>query len=199
MNSSFAASLGIDPDMFHFIVLPLLIFLARIVDVSINTLRIIYMLHGKKLIAPILGFFEALVWILVISQVFQNLGSPLTYVAYSAGFGMGIFVGMLIEDKLAIGKVVVRIITQKDDAELIQFMNENNFRYSNVSADSENGAVNILFTVIKREDLKETLQAVKLYNPQAFYTVEGVKKVSDDDIANEKGFLFRQKFLGKSS
>lgn len=197
MNSTLAVSLGIDPDIFHFIILPLLIFLARIVDVSINTLRIIYMLHGKKLVAPILGFFEALVWILVITQVFQNIGSPQTYFAYAAGFGMGIYVGMLIEDRLAIGRVVVRVITQKDDAELIQFMNENNFRYSNVSADSENGAVNILFTVIKREKLQETLQAVKRFNPQAFYTVEGVKKVSDDEIANEKGFVFRQKFSGK--
>jgi uncharacterized protein YebE (UPF0316 family) len=197
MNSSFAMSLGIDPDLFHFVVLPFLIFLARIVDVSINTLRIIYMLHGKKLVAPILGFFEALVWIVVISQVFQNLGSPATYFAYAAGFGMGIFVGMLIEDRLAIGRVVVRVITQKDDAELIQFMKEKNMRYSNVAADSENGAVNILFTVIKREDLKVTLQAVKRFNPQAFYTVEGVKKVSDDEIANEKGFVFRQKLSGK--
>lgn len=197
MNSSIAETLGINPDIFHFVILPALIFMARIVDVSINTLRIIYMLHGKKFIAPLLGFFEALVWILVISQVFQNLGSMITYVAYAAGFGTGIFVGMLIEERLAIGRVVIRVITQKTDAELIEFLKHKNFRYANVDAESENGPVNILFTVIKRDQLKDTLLTIKKYNPQAFYTVEGVKKVSDDDIANEKGFVFRQKFTGK--
>lgn len=197
MNSTLAESLGLDPTLFHYVLVPLLVFLARIVDVSINTLRIIYMLHGKKIIAPILGFFEALVWILVISQVFQNLGSMVTYVAYAGGFGMGILVGMMIEEKLAIGRVVIRIITQKSDEELIAYLKTRNFRYANVDAQSETGQVNVLFTVIKREELKTTLACIKRFNPQAFYTVEGVKKVSDDEVSNEKGFVFRQKFSGK--
>jgi uncharacterized protein YebE (UPF0316 family) len=193
MESSLADSLGISPYIFNIIVLPILIFLARIVDVSINTVRIIYMLHGKKLLSTVLGFFEALIWLIAISQIFQNLDSWQTYFAYAAGFGTGIFVGMLIEDKLAIGRVVVRVITQKPADALIDFFRDGKYRFSVVDAHSDQGDVSIIFTVIKRELLPRVIANVKSFNPNAFYTVEGVKKVSDDEIADEKGFLFRKK------
>tara|TARA_Y100001972_G_C7665917_1_gene336647 strand:- start:819 stop:1415 length:597 start_codon:yes stop_codon:yes gene_type:complete len=186
---------NIDPFLFKFVVLPLLIFLARIMDVSINTIRIIFMLHSKKLLSTVLGFFEALIWLLAISQIFQNLSSWPTYIAYAGGFASGILVGMLIEEKLAIGRVVVRVITRQPAEELIKYFEKNSYRYSSVDAISDEGEVNILFTVIKREDLKSTVQEIKRFNPKAFYTVEGVKKVSDDDISDEKGFSFRKNLM----
>ncbi len=82
-------------------------------DVSINTIRIIFMLQSKKAISTFLGFFESLIWILAISQIFQNITSWPTYLAYASGFASGIFVGMIIEEKLAIGRVVVRVITRQ--------------------------------------------------------------------------------------
>lgn len=194
MNSSLADWLGLDPFSFNYIVLPILIFLARIMDVSINTVRIIFMLHGKKFLATFLGFFESLIWLLAISQIFQNLSSWPTYVAYAGGFASGILVGMLIEEKLAIGRVVIRIITQKPADELIDFLKARNFRYANVDAISEVGKVNILFTVIKRDDLSSAISMIKQFNPNAFYTVEGVKRVSDDDVSDERGFGFRKRF-----
>lgn len=186
---------NLDPFVFKFIVLPILIFLARIMDVSINTMRIIFMLHSKKLLSTVLGFFEALIWLLAISQIFQNLSSWPTYFAYAGGFASGILVGMLIEEKLAIGRVVVRVITRQPAEELIKYFEKNSYRYSSVDAISDEGEVNILFTVIKREDLKTTVQEIKRFNPKAFYTVEGVKKVSDDDISDEKGFGFRKNLM----
>ncbi len=90
MKSSIAEFLSIDPEFFGYIILPLLIFLARIMDVSINTMRIIFMLNGKKFISTILGFFEALIWLIAISQIFQNLDSVITYLAYAGGFAAGI-------------------------------------------------------------------------------------------------------------
>jgi len=101
---------------------------------------------------------------------------------------------MLIEEKLAIGRVVIRIITQKPADELIDFLKIKNFRYANVDAISEQGKVNILFTVIKRENLSSTIGMIKQFNPNAFYTVEGVKRVSDDDVSDERGFGFRKRF-----
>lgn len=193
--NSLADTLGLDPFTFQYLVLPILIFLARIMDVSINTVRIIYMLHSKKFLATFLGFFEALIWLLAISQIFQNLSSWPTYLAYSGGFASGILVGMLIEEKLAIGRVVVRIITRKPADDLVRYFSEQNYRYSSVDAISDEGEVNILFTVIRREDLKTTIEAIKSFNPQAFYTVEGVKRVSDDEISDEKGFSFRKHFI----
>jgi uncharacterized protein YebE (UPF0316 family) len=194
MNSSIADLIGIDPEMFSLVVLPILIFLARITDVSINTLRIIFMLHGKKLISTVFGFFESLIWLIAISQIFQNLDSAVTYLAYAGGFATGILVGMLIEEKLALGRVIVRVITRVSAEDLISYFDKNSYRYSYVDAFSDEGEVNIIFTVIKRDKLKETIKIIKSYNPQAFYTVEGVKKVSDDEIADERGFSFRKKW-----
>ena len=184
-----------DSTLFHFVVLPILIFMARIMDVSINTIRIIFMLQSKKLLSTVLGFFESLIWLLAISQIFQNLTSWPTYLAYAAGFASGIFVGMMIEEKLAIGKVVVRVITQQPADALIDYLTKSGYRYSNVDALSEEGDVNILFTVIRRENLSQTIDIIKQFNPGAFYTVEGVKRVSDDDIADESRFGFRYKIF----
>lgn len=190
--------LGISQETFQLVVLPFMIFIARILDVSINTIRIIFMLQGKKGLSTFLGFFETFVWILAISQIFQNLTSWVTYFAYAGGFASGIYVGMLIEEKLAIGRVVIRAITRKPADDLIKFLTENGYRYSYVDAFSDEGEVNVLFTVVKREQLKETIDAIKRFNPQAFYTVEGVKKVSDDDYTGDRGFSFRRNVFRRS-
>jgi len=198
MNSSLAETLGVSPDIFHYVILPLLIFLARVTDVSINTMRIIFMLNGRKYISTLMGFFESLIWILAISQIFQNLSSWPTYIAYAAGFASGIFVGMLIEEKLAIGRVVIRVITRVPANELIVHLTEKGYRYWVLDAQSDEGKVNVLFTVVKRETLKATIELIKQYNPQAFYTVEGVKRVSEDDVTDERGFIISRRTSPKA-
>lgn len=195
MEKTVTDLLGIDPKIFQYVVLPLFIFLARIADVSINTVRIIYMLHSRRGLSTFLGFFEALIWLLAISQIFQNLTSWPTYLAYSGGFASGIYVGMMIEEKLAIGRVVVRIITTFSAEDLVAYLKRNGYRFSNVPATSEEGEVNIIFTVIKREDLSETIAVIKEHNPRAFYTVEGVKKVSEDEILDDRGFSWKKKIF----
>ena len=92
-----------DGDTFTYVILPLLIFLARIADVSIGTIRIVMVAKGQKMIAPILGFFEVLIWLLAISKIMQNLDNWVCYVAYGAGFATGNYIGMIIEEKLAMG------------------------------------------------------------------------------------------------
>jgi hypothetical protein len=104
----------IDPEVYAWVVLPILIFLARVIDVSLGTLRIIFIARGRRKLAPLLGFFEVLIWIVVVSQVMQNLHSPLSFIAYAAGFATGNYVGMWIEDKLAIGTLIVRVIVPQE-------------------------------------------------------------------------------------
>lgn len=175
-------SFGISVELFNYIIMPLLIFFARVSDVSINTLRIMFMLNGKKKIAPILGFFEALIWLLAIGQIFKNINNPMSYLAYAGGFAMGTFVGMTIEEKLALGRVLVRVITPTPMPELIEYMKEKNFRFTSVGAEGRFGKVNLLFTVMKRDALTEFIGKVKTYNDKAFYTIESVKRVSEDDL-----------------
>lgn len=179
MESFFTESLGISESVFSYLLLPLLIFLARITDVSINTIRIIYVLGGRKLTATVLGFFESFVWLMAIRQIFEHMDNWICYVAYPGGFAMGILVGMLIEERIAYGKVIVRIITRKDVVELITYLNKNQFRYTKVNAEGPDGHENLVFTVLERERLEDLLVEMKAILPSAFYTVEKVNRAGE--------------------
>ena len=190
MESFFTDTLGFLSDIFSFLILPLLIFLARICDVSINTIRIIYMLGGRRFTATLLGFFEAFIWLLVIREIFKHLDNWLCYVAYPAGFACGIFVGMIIEEKIAYGKVIVRIITRKDVSQLIQYLNLQHFRFTKVNAEGPDGNETLVFTVLERERLDDLLNKLKELIPTAFYTIEKVKAAAESGaLPEERGGL----------
>jgi uncharacterized protein YebE (UPF0316 family) len=178
----FIASLGISETVFDYLVMPLLIFFARVVDVSINTLRIMFVLNGKKTIAPILGFFEAFIWLLAIGQIFQNISNPMSYIAYAGGFATGTYVGMVIEERLALGRVLVRIITPEPLPQLVEYMKEKSYRFTSVGAEGRYGKVILMFTVIKREMLPGLINKLKESDEKAFYTIESVKRISEDDL-----------------
>ena len=178
----FVQTVGISEGVFDYVIMPLLIFIARLGDVSLNTLRVMFVLNGKKNIAPILGFFEALIWLLAIGQIIQNIDNPVSYLAYAGGFAAGTYMGMSIEERLALGRVLVRVITVEPIPELIDFMKDRNYRFTNVGAEGRYGKVNLLFTVMKRDLLKEFIGKVKACNDKAFYTIESVKRISEDDL-----------------
>jgi uncharacterized protein YebE (UPF0316 family) len=179
MEEFFTGTLGATENVFSFLILPLLIFFARITDVSINTIRIIYVLGGRKTTATILGFFESFVWLMAIRQIFEHLDNWICYVAYPAGFAMGIFVGMIIEERIAYGKVIVRIITRKEVYHLLAFLTSQQFRYTHVDAEGPDGHENLVFTVLEREHLEDLLFKLKEILPSAFYTVERVNRAAE--------------------
>lgn len=100
--------------------IPLLIFLSRVVDVSIGTIRIIFISRGWKFVSAGLGFIEVFIWVLAISQIMKNLDNVWAYFAYALGFACGTYVGMLIEEKIAVGTVLFQVITKKTCAEINQ-------------------------------------------------------------------------------
>ncbi len=164
---------------FEYIIIPLLICLARIVDVTIGTVRIILVSKGAKKIAPLLGFFEILIWLIAIGQVMQSLTNVVNYLAYASGFAIGNYIGILIEQRLAIGMVVVRIITAVEASELIEYFKSENFGITVFNGEGANGHVHLLFTVIKRSNLAKVVEKIKLFNPKAFYSVEDVRFVAE--------------------
>lgn len=195
----FLQNLGISNELLNYLLMPLLIFVARVADVSINTLRIMFMMNGKKNIVPILGFFEALIWLLAIGQIFQNVNNPLSYLAYAGGFATGTYVGMTLDEKLALGRVLVRVITPKPLPSLLEFMKEKDFRFTNVGAEGRYGKVNLLFTVLKRDQLQEFIARVKQSDEKAFYTIESVKRVSEEDLnIMEDKPRFRSRLLSRA-
>ena len=108
----------IPPDIFSFVILPVMIFFARICDVTMGTIRVIFISKGIRYLAPVIGFFEVIIWLLAIGQVMNNLTNVVSYIAYGAGFASGTYIGMYIEEKISLGLTSVRIITKGDTMEL---------------------------------------------------------------------------------
>ncbi|MDZ7317424.1 MAG: DUF2179 domain-containing protein [candidate division KSB1 bacterium] len=162
----------------QFIVIPLLIFCARITDVSLGTLRIILLSRGYRVYVPFLGFFEVLLWLIVMTHIVKTLSHPIYYVAYAGGFAAGNWVGMMIENRLAMGISLVRIILSEDNVALVQRLRSEGYVVTEVTGYGNRGPVRILFTVVKRRELVHLLAFVREMNPDAFYTIEDVNFVS---------------------
>jgi uncharacterized protein YebE (UPF0316 family) len=171
-----------DSNLFLYGILPLLIFLSRIIDVTIGTIRVIFISKGLKYYAPIMGFFEVIIWLLVIKQVLTNVNNPINYIAYGLGFAAGTFVGIIIEEKMSIGKVIVRIITKKDASELLETLKLSKYNVTGIEAEGNTGKVKLIFTVIDRKQLCDLVKIVKHFNPNAFYTIEEIKYCTEKEI-----------------
>jgi uncharacterized protein YebE (UPF0316 family) len=180
---------------FTWVILPILIFCARIFDVSIGTIRIIFISRGQKVIAPLLGFFEILIWLMAIGKIMQNLTNLMAYFAYAGGFATGNYIGIIIEEKLAVGNVIVRVITRKAAKSLIKDLTNKGFGITSLSAEGNEGPVNVVYTVIKRGDLDTVISVVQQFNPSAFYSIEDVRAVSEG-IFPLKRTLLGRKYLG---
>lgn len=168
-----------DSEVFTLGIIPVLIFLARICDVSIGTIRIIFVSKGNKRIAPILGFFEVLIWITAISKIMQNLDNYVNYVAYAAGFATGNFVGMIIEEKLAVGIQMIRIITHQSGNELVQSLNSKGYGATSVEAKGAKEKVHLIYSIVQRQELDRVIQIIDTVNPKAFYTIEDIRSVNE--------------------
>ncbi|HOP03181.1 MAG TPA: DUF2179 domain-containing protein [Tenuifilaceae bacterium] len=173
MDASFFES-----GIYLYLVLPALIFVARILDVSIGTMRIIFVSKGNKHAAPLLGFFEVFIWIIAIGQIMGNLNNFACYFAYAAGFAMGNYVGLRLEEHLAMGNILVRIIAQKDANLLIKSLNSKNYGATLVEGEGSSGRVQLIYSIVKRENLPDVVSIIEEFNPKAFFTIEDIRKVS---------------------
>lgn len=177
-----------DSSLFRWGIIPLLIFLARISDQSIGTLRLMFVSKGIRNLATILGFLESLIWLLAVSQIFKHLDNPLNYIAYAGGYAMGNFIGIYIEERLSIGNVIVRIIPRKDTTDLLNYLRANDFGVTAIDGEGMLGKVKILFSVVKRKELSHFIEIVNRYNPNAFYSIEDVKVVNQNISKKERSY-----------
>lgn len=161
-----------------FLVLPLFIFCLRVCDVTLDTLRIIFMTKGFRRLAPIIGFFEILIWIVAITRIMQHLNSWVCYVAYAGGFAMGNYVGMLLDEKLAIGHELIRVITRVDAGELATAIRAAGYGMTTVKATGMQGEVGLLFIIVNRKNQKHALEIIQQYTPNAFFTIENIHFVN---------------------
>ncbi len=175
---SILPALGSD-QVYAWVILPIIIFFARVCDVTLGTIRIIFVSRGKRNIAPLLGFFEVLIWIVVIGQLVQHLQSVTSYLGYAAGFAAGNFVGMFIEDHLALGTLIVRAIVPSGGAELMRRLHEAGYGVTGVDGEGANGPVKLIYTVVKRRNLKQVVAIIHDCHPKAFLSVEDVRSTEE--------------------
>jgi uncharacterized protein YebE (UPF0316 family) len=157
---------------------PLLIFVARVCDVTIGTIRIIFISRGHRVLAPMLGFFEVLIWLFAIRQIFQNLDHFATFIAYAAGFAAGNYAGLLIEDKIALGHVAIRVITGQDSSGMIGRLRAR-YGVTSVPASGASGEVQLVFMVIQRREYERALEIIREEQPTAFISVSDVRSASE--------------------
>lgn len=165
----------LQPNIFQWVVLPLLIALTRVCDVTIGTIRIIFVSKGNKIISPILGFFEVLIWLIAISQVMQNLSNWVCYVAYAGGFALGNYIGILLEEKMALGTLLVRVFIDDDYVPLAEALKAKHYGVTIFEAEGSRGKVHMIYTIIQRKLLQDVISHIKQYDPKAFYTIEDIR------------------------
>jgi uncharacterized protein YebE (UPF0316 family) len=156
-------------------ILPAFVFLAELCVVTLGTIRTIYVARGLKNLAPVLGFFEVALWLFAIGQIMQNLSNLACYLAFAGGFACGNYLGILIEGRLAIGTLMVRIVTNKEPAELVDGLRAAGYGLTTVDGEGATGPVKIVFTVVKRKELEHVIAIIKGFDAAAFYSVDEIQ------------------------
>ena len=165
-------------DYYHWVGLPLIIFFARIADVTLGTVRHVFTSRVHKNISPILGFFEVLIWIIVASQVLKEANNFACYIGWAGGFATGNYIGLLIEERIAIGLQIIRIISNQECTELIKELQEANHGTTVIDGQGAKGAVKIILTVVKRKNIDTILKIIQANNPDAFYSIEDIREAN---------------------
>ena len=171
--------------------LPIIIFFGRIADVSLGTLRIIFVSKGERLKAPIIGFFEILIWVVVISQILSRDDSMITYLSYAAGYAAGNYVGILIEKRIAFGVILCRVYTNKSGRKLLKLFSINGFGATMTHGTGSVNDVDIVETVLDRKHLKRVSKIVLEFDKDAFYVIEDVRTRSRGVFPTTQNLLRR--------
>lgn len=187
--------------MFNFLdqypyLLPILIFFGRICDVTLGTLRIIFVSKGKRGKAPVIGFFEVFIWIVIISQILSRASNLIAYISYAGGYATGTYVGMLIESKLAFGVLLYRVYTKENGSSLVKLLNESGFGATLVQGEGSVGKVDVIETVVDRKQMKKIENVINQFDNQAFYVTEDVR-TAQNGIFPKTASIFQRWRPGK--
>lgn len=165
---------------------PLVVFSLRLTDVSMATFRMRMIMRGHRLIAPLIGFFEILLWVTAIGIVVNYLDSPLHVIGYAAGFATGNFLGLLIDERLALGLSTLQTVVRSGGAELAGDLREAGFGVTEVDGRGKDGVVEVLYSVLPRKRVEECLALINARDPDSFVVVDEPRTV-------RRGWLFPAK------
>ncbi|MCK7592833.1 DUF2179 domain-containing protein [Pseudomarimonas salicorniae] len=186
----------ISPDLIPWLLAPA-IFLARVADVSLGTVRIIIGFRGYRWLAALIGFVEALIWVLAVRQVLLHLDAqPWLAVAYASGFAAGNYLGISLERRLGVGRELVRAICYREDASLAGHLREAGYRVVELEGKGKGGRrVQVVYVVERRRKVPALVARIAAFDAEAIYTVADVKTHvgEEGDLPPESGFSLRFK------
>ena len=144
-----------------------------------ETIRVIYISRGIKYLAPLIAFFEIVIWLLAMEVVMQDLANIGNFLAFALGFAVGTYVGLIIEEKLSIGMVILRIVTtDESNEEIVSFMQSENYGITTLDATGSRGSVKMILSLVNRTDVPRITQHIQATNPNAFFSIEDVRYVN---------------------
>jgi uncharacterized protein YebE (UPF0316 family) len=155
----------------------LLIFALRVSDMTLDTLRVLFVMRGKKKIAWVLGFFQSAIFVLAIGKVLTQVNNPLNIIGYAAGFATGNVVGMLIEERIAIGHIMINIISPRRGSAIVMHLRENGYAVTELSGRGKDGMVSMINASVLRKQVEAVYQLVNEIDPEAFITAEDVRPI----------------------
>lgn len=155
--------------------LPLIIFFGRLLDVPLGTLRIVFVSRGEKNIAPLIGFVEVFIWVVIISQVIARADSVISYLAFAGGYAAGTYLGLYIEGRIGFGFVKYRVFTALNGRDLLGALNQKGFGSTLVRGEGAVSAVDIIETVVRRKDCGKVEKIIDNFDPKSFSLLEDVR------------------------
>ena len=156
---------------------PLLIFFLRVADVTLGTLRMLLIVRNRRVLAPLLGFFETLLWVFAVGLVVQHLTSPMHVIGYAAGFAAGNYVGLLVEERLALGIATIRTVIRSGGAELAAVLREAGFGVTELVGRGKAGPVDVLYSVVPRRRVALCMGLIEERAPEALVVVDEPRSV----------------------
>ncbi len=174
------------PDLYAWVIFPGLIFVARVIDVSLGTARVVFISRGYKLLAASIGFWEVLIWLVAIGHATQNLSNPMCVIAFAMGFAMGNYIGVTLTEKMSLGVVLVRILTHENSDNLIDALKNQKYGLTSIDGHGAFGPMKVIFTIVQRQSVDEVIKIIQSHNPNAFYSIESIGEVSKGKLAPRK-------------
>jgi uncharacterized protein YebE (UPF0316 family) len=151
------------------------IFVLRVSDMTLDTLRLLFVVRGKKGISWVLGFFQSAIFVIAITSVLSNLDNPINIVGYAAGFATGNVLGMWIEERLAVGHVKLSIVSSSRGTLLSDDLRKAGFAVTLIPARGKDGKVSMLSVSVRRRDVPRVEELVRREDPDAFVIAEDVR------------------------
>jgi uncharacterized protein YebE (UPF0316 family) len=156
-------------------ILPVILFFMRVLDMSMDTLRVVSVVHGRKLSAWMFGFYQSIIFVVAITSILSNLDNIWNIFGYAAGFATGNLLGMIIEERMAIGYGNVRIISSRQGNAIAEGLRMEGFALTESSARGKDGTVTVIESSTRRRDIKNLIHKVREIDDEAFIVAEGIR------------------------